>query len=173
MQIEPPPEYDDVNEAAVEEWKQDTTTRERIRSVVQRIHEPTSVASIAECARASEPVVRDTLADLAEMGLVETQETGQGTLYKRNDQMYIYRQVIELQNQYDENELVAQLQDLKDTVNTFRDKYGVESPTELSQELEPDNTAGWDDHTAWQTAQKNLYLAKAALSFYDAQRVVV
>ncbi|MEF8786199.1 MAG: ArsR family transcriptional regulator [Haloarculaceae archaeon] len=173
MSAEPPPEYDDVNEAVVEEWKQDTTTRERIRSVVQRIHEPTSAAAIAERARASEPVVRDTLADLAEVGLVETQETGQGALYKRSDQMYIYRQVIELQNQYDETALVAQLQDLKDTVNALRDKYGVESPTELAQELEPDDTEGWDDHTTWQTAQKNLYLAKAALSFYDAQRVIV
>ncbi|WP_340097942.1 winged helix-turn-helix domain-containing protein [Salinibaculum salinum] len=173
MEAEPPPEYDDVNEAVVEEWKQDTTTRERIRTVVQRIHEPTSAVAIAERARASEPVVRDTLADLADIGLVETQETGRGMLYKRNDQMYIYRQVVELQNQYDEADLVAQLQDLKDTVNTLRDKYDVESPTELAQELEPDDTEGWDDHTTWQTAQKNLYLAKAALSFYDAQRVVV
>ncbi len=173
MQTEPPPEYDDVNEAVVEEWKQDTTTRERIRSVIQRIHEPTSAAAIAERARASEPVVRDTLADLADIGLVETQEMGQGTLYKRNDQMYIYRQVVELQNQYDETDLVAQLQGLKDTVNTFRNTYDVESPTELAQELEPDDTEGWDDHTTWQTAQKNLYLAKAALSFYDAQQVVV
>lgn len=173
MGTEPPPEYDDVNEAVVEEWKQDTTTRERIRSVIQRTHEPTSAAAIAERARASEPVVRDTLADLADIGLVETHESGHGTLYKRNDQMYIYRQVIELQNQYDETALVTQLQDLKDTVNAFRDKYGVESPTELAKELEPDNTEGWEDHTTWQTAQKNLYLAKAALSFYDAQRVVV
>lgn len=173
MQIEPPSEYDDVNEAVVEEWKQDTTTRERIRSVVQRIREPTAASDIAERARASEPVVRDTLADLAEIGLVETQETGQGTLYKRNDQMYIYRQVLELQNEYDEDELVAQLQTLKDTVSTFRDEYSVESPTELAQKLDPDDTTGWDDHTTWQTAQKNLYLAKAALSFYDAQRVVV
>ena len=173
MKIEPPPEYEDVNEAVVEDWKQNTTTRERIRAVIERVREPTSASAIAERARASEPVVRDTLADLAEMGLVETQETGQGTLYKRNDQMYIYRQVIELQNQYDEEELVAQLQELKNTVNTLRAKYDVESPTGLAQELEPDDTAGWNDHTTWQTAQKNLYLAKAALSFYDAQRVVV
>jgi predicted ArsR family transcriptional regulator len=173
MDVDPPPEYDDVNEAVVEEWKQDTTTRERIRSVVQRIYEPTSAAAIAERARASEPAVRDTLTDLEEIGLVETQETGHGTLYKRNEQMYIFRQVVDLQNEYDETDLVAQLQDLKQTVNTFRDEYAVESPTELAQQLEPDDTEGWDDHTAWQTAQQNLYLVKAALSFYDAQRVVV
>ena len=135
MEIETPPEYDDVNEAAVEEWKQETTTRERVRSVVQRIREPTPASTIAARAYASEPVVRDTLADLVEIGLVETLETGQGTLYKRNDQMYIYRQVVNLQESYDEEELVTKLQDLKETINSLREKYGVESPMELAQEL--------------------------------------
>lgn len=172
MKIEPPAEYDDVNEAAIAEWKQETTTRERIRSVIQRIREPTPASAIAERARASEPVVRDALAELADLGLVETLDAGQGALYKRNDQMHIYRQVIDLQETYDEDELVAKLQDLKETVNTFREKYAVESPTELAQELEPDDAEGWEDHTTWQTAQKNLYLAKAAISFYDAERVV-
>jgi len=173
MQIEPPEEYDNVNEEVVEEWVEETTTRERIRSVIQRTHEPTPASVVAERARASEPVVRDTLADLVDMGLVQSQETGQGRLYKRNDQMYIYQQVVEIQNQYTESELVAQLQSLKETVNSFRAEYTVESPTELAQELDPTDSEGWDDHTMWQTTQKNLYLVKAALSFYDAQRVVV
>lgn len=172
MDVEPPPEYEDVNEAAVAEWKRETTTRERIRSVVQRVRDPTPASRIADRARASEPVVRDTLADLVDLGLVETRETGQGTLYKRNDRMYIYRQVSELHETYDEDELVAELQDLKETVNTLRDKYGVESPAELAQELDPGDAEGWEDHSVWQTARKNLYLAKAAISFYDARRVV-
>lgn len=172
MKIETPPEYENLNEAVVDEWKQETTTRERVRSVVQRIQEPTPASTIADQARASEPVVRDTLADLVDIGLVETLETGQGTLYKRNDQMYIYKQVVELQEAYDEDELVTKLQDLKETVNSLRSKYNVESPTELAQELDPDDTDGWEDHTTWQTAQKNLYLAKAAISFSDARKVI-
>lgn len=172
MEIEAPPPYDDVNEAAVEEWKQGTTTRERIRSVVTRIQEPTPASEIAGRARASEPVTRDALADLADLGLVEMRSTSQGTLYRRNDQMYIYRQVLELQDSYDEDELVSELQDLKETVNSFRERYGVESPAELAQQLGPDDAAGWEDHMVWQTAQKNLYLAKAAISFSDARKIV-
>jgi Fe2+ or Zn2+ uptake regulation protein len=172
MEIETPPEYDNVNEAAVEEWKQETTTRERVRSVVQRLQEPTPVSTIADRAHASEPVVRDTLGDLVDIGLVETLETGQGTLYKRNDQMYIYRQVVDLQEAYDEEELVTKLQELKETINSLRNKYGVESPMQLAQELEPDDTDGWEAHTTWQTAQKNLYLAKAAISFSDARKAI-
>lgn len=172
MEIETPPKYDNVNEAAVEEWKQETTTRERVRSVVQRIQEPTPASTIADRAHASEPVVRDTLADLVEIGLVETLETRQGTLYKRNDQMYIYRQVVDLQESYDEEELVTKLQDLKETINSLREKYGAESPMELAQELDPGDTEGWEDHTTWQTAQKNLYLAKAAISFSDARKAI-
>ena len=172
MEIDTPPEYDNVNQAAVEEWKRETTTRERIRSVVQRTQEPTAVSKIADRAHASEPVVRDTLGDLVDIGLVEMIETGQGTLYKRNDQMYIYRQVVDLQETYDEDELVTKLQDLKETVNSFRKRYNVESPMELAQQLDPDDTDGWEDHTTWQTAQKNLYLAKAAISFSDARKAL-
>ena len=173
MTIDPPPAYDDVNAAAVEAWKNDTTARERIRAVVQRIQEPTGAADIAAQARASEPVVRDTLAELADLGVVETIDTGRGTQYKRHDQMHIYRQIIRLQQEYDEPDLLAELQALKTTVNEFREAYGVESPTELAGELDPDDTDGWDDHTAWQTAERNLYLTKAALSFRDATKAVV
>lgn len=173
MAIDAPPPYEDVNEAAIEEWKQETTTRERIRAVAQRVQDPTPVSAIADRARASEPVVRDTLADLADLGVVESLETGQGTLYKRNDQLYIYTQVVALQDTYDEDELVAELQNLKERVNTLRNKHGVESPAELATELPPDDAAGWEDHTVWQTAQKNLYLAKAAISFYDASKALV
>ena len=173
MSIDPPPEYDDVNAAAVAAWKSDTTARERVRAVVQRIREPTGAADIAARARASEPVVRDTLAELADLGVVETVDTGRGTRYKRHDQLHIYRQIIKLQGEYDESELRSELRALKTTVNEFREAHGVESPTELAGKLDPNDTDGWDDHTTWQTAERNLYLAKAALSFQDATKVVV
>lgn len=166
-------EYENVNEAVVADWKSETTTRERIKAVITRTTEPTSVAAIAEKARASQPVVRDELNELAEIGLVETIDSGQGALYKRNDQMYIYQQVLKLQEEYEEEELVEKLQELKQTVSDIRAKHGVESPAELAQQLDPDDHDGWEDHTTWQTAQKNLYLAKAAISFHDASKVVV
>lgn len=172
MDIESPPPYEDVNEAAVSDWKQSTTTRERIRAVIQRVQEPTPASAIADRARASKPVVRDTLADLADLGVVETLETGQGTLYKRNDQMYLYREIVELTETYEQDELVANLQEIKETVNRLRAKHDAESPAELAQTLDPDDSAGWEDHTKWQTAQKNLYLVKAAISFTDASKAL-
>jgi DNA-binding transcriptional ArsR family regulator len=141
--------------------------------VITRTTEPQPASEIAERAKASEPVVRDELTELTEIGLVEKTESGQGALYKRNDQMYIYQQVVQLREEYDEAELVEQLQTLKQTVSDIRSKHGVESPAELAQELDPGDTDGWGDHTTWQTAQKNLYLTKAAISFSDAEKVVV
>ena len=164
--------YTDVNEAAVDDWKSETTTRERIKAVITRTTEPTPASEIADRARASTPVVRDELAELAKIGLVEKIDTSQGALYERSDQMYIYQQVLDLHEEYSEDELVETLQELKQTVNEIRTTYGVESPAELAQELDPDDQDGWDDHTTWQTAQKNLYLAKAAISFSDARKVI-
>ncbi|MFD1588223.1 ArsR family transcriptional regulator [Halorientalis brevis] len=173
MKSDPIEEYDDVNEAAVADWKSETTTRERIKAVITRTTEPTPASEIAEQARASKPVVRDELTELTEIGLVEKIEGGQGALYKRNDQMYIYQQVLKLHDEYSEDELIETLQELKQTVSEIRTTYGVESPAELAQQLDPDDHEGWDDHTTWQTAQKNLYLTKAAISFHDARKVVV
>lgn len=172
MNPDPIEEYDDVNEAAIADWKRETTTRERIKLVITRTTEPTPASKIAEKARASKPVVRDELNELIELGLVEKIDGGQGALYKRNDQMYIYQQVVKLHEEYSEDELVETLQELKQTVQDIRTRHGVESPAELAQRLDPDDTDGWEDHTTWQTAQKNLYLAKAAISFYDARKVV-
>jgi predicted transcriptional regulator len=172
MERDPIEEYDDVNEAAIADWKSETTARERIKAVIERTVEPTPVSEIAEKANASPPVVRDELNDLTEIGLVERIDGAQGALYTRNDQMYIYQQVLKLQKEYDEEELVDQLQELKQTVSEIRAKYGVESPAELAQQLEPGDNEGWEDHTTWQTAQKNLYLAKAAISFNDAKEMV-
>lgn len=173
MNFDPTEEYDDVNEAAVADWKSETTTRERIKAVVKRTTEPTPASEIAERANASPPVTRDELGELAEIGLVEKIDGAQGALYKRDDQMYIYQQVLKLHDEYSQEELVETLQDLKQTVNEIRTKYDVESPAELAQQLDPDDHEGWENHTTWQTAQKNLYLAKAAISFYDARNVVV
>lgn len=173
MNFDPLEEYDDVNDAAASDWKNETTTRERIKAVITRTTEPTPASEIAEHARASEPVVRDELTELADLGLVEKIESGQGALYKRNDQMYIYQEVLKLHDEYSEDELIETLQELKRTVTEIRTRYGVESPAELAQQLDPDDHEGWDDHTTWQTAQKNLYLAKAAISFHDARKVVV
>lgn len=173
MSFDPTDEYDDVNEASISDWKSETTTRERIKTVVKRTTEPTPASEIAEKARASSPVTRDELNELSEIGLVEKIDAGQGALYKRDDQMYIYQQVLKLHDEYSQEELVASLQDLKGTVNEIRTKHGVESPAELAQQLDPDDHEGWDDHTTWQTAQKNLYLAKAAISFNDACKEVV
>lgn len=170
---DPTEEYDDVNEAAVTDWKEETTARERIKAVITRTTEPTPASEIAEQARASQPVVRDELTELTEIGLVAKIDGGQGALYKRNDQMYIYQEVLKLQDEYTEDELVETLQDLKQTVNEIRTKHDVESPAELAGQLDPGDHEGWDDHRTWETAQKNLYLAKAAISFYDARSVVV
>jgi DNA-binding IscR family transcriptional regulator len=172
MRFDPTEGYDNVNEAAVADWKEETTTRERIKAVIKRTTEPTPASEIAERARASPPVTRDELNELTEIGLVETIDGGQGALYKRNDQMYIYQQVLELHEEYSQDELVETLQELKQTVSEIRAKYDVESPAELAQQLDPDDHEGWENHTTWQTAQKNLYPAKAAISFYDARKVV-
>ncbi|MDB2276768.1 ArsR family transcriptional regulator, partial [Halorubrum ezzemoulense] len=55
----------DVNEAAIEEWKADTTTFDRIRHVSDVTTEPQAASTIAERAQVSEPTARKYLSILA------------------------------------------------------------------------------------------------------------
>ena len=62
----------DVNEAVVEEWKDETTAFERIVSVIDVTTEPAFASEIAERAVVSEPTVRKHLQSLASVGRVDT-----------------------------------------------------------------------------------------------------
>ena len=58
---------------------------------------------------------------------------------------------------------------MKAEIRRYEDRYNVVSPEELAQQLDADETDGWDDLTAWQTTRQNLAVAQAALA-YDVAR---
>jgi len=47
-------------------------------------------------------------------------------------------------------------------------RYDVVSPEELPQQLDANETAGWDDLTAWRTTPQNFAVAQAALAYDEA-----
>jgi hypothetical protein len=57
---------------------------------------------------------------------------------------------------------------MKAEVRRYEDRYDVVSPEELAQQLDADETDGWDDLTAWRTTRQSLAVAQAALAYDEA-----
>jgi DNA-binding transcriptional regulator LsrR (DeoR family) len=156
----------DVNEAAIEEWKADTTTFDRVRHVSDVTTEPQSASTIAERAHVSEPTARKYLSILAETGRVKIINTESGTRYMRAPQMLAMKRIAAIHREHTKSEVRDTIRDLKTELNNFREQYDVADVDELTLELEPGDD-GWRDITRWQQIEQNLEIAQAALSLYD------
>jgi hypothetical protein len=71
----------------------------------------------------------------------------------------------------DREEPASAIQDLKGEIQTFREEYAVESPSELAIELES-GADGWDEVGRWRATERNLAITQAALQVEEAHRAV-
>lgn len=160
--------WDDINEQAKSEWKDDTTPFERVYEIVEQTHDGQSAAEIADRALVSEPTARRHCKTLVNTGFAETERDGQTTLYKRDSDRILMSRIRELRDEADRTELLDGIKQMKSEIRRYEDRYGVVSPEELAQKLDADETEGWDDLTAWRTTRQNLAVAQAALAYDEA-----
>jgi predicted ArsR family transcriptional regulator len=161
----------DVNERVTEEWKANTSPGERVRSVMKRTYDPQPVATIAERALTSETTARKHLDVLAEDGFVEavSPPDERGTWYKRAPRSVVLERAQQILDSVDVETLSARVTELRETVREFEERTGAESPRAAAiADAELDAAA----MTEWQTARRNLKLARAALALADATEAV-
>jgi hypothetical protein len=99
----------DVNERVTEEWKAETTPGERVRTVMKRMYDPQSVATIAERALTLETTARKHLGILAEDGFVEavSPPAERRTWYKRAPGSVVLEHAQQILNSVDVDTLAA------------------------------------------------------------------
>lgn len=156
----------DVNEAVLKEWKEETTVFERIMSVVDVTVEPAFAAEIAKRAAVSEPTARRHLKSLADVGRITTIPAEQGTKYRRSPSTLAMQRISGLHQQYSKVELQRGIEELREKLQTLREKHGVNDPDDLATTLET-GSDHWTDVSRWRSLEENLDIAKAALSLYD------
>lgn len=156
----------DVTEAAIEDWKAETTAFDRVTTVVDTTTEPKFAREIAERAAVAEPTARRHLKSLAEAGRVATIPADGGTKYKRSPSMLAMRRIAGLHAHYSKQELQAAIADLREELAALREKHGVADADDLATELESGDDA-WTDVTRLRELAENLDVAKAALHLYD------
>jgi predicted ArsR family transcriptional regulator len=157
----------DVNERVTEDWKADTSPGERVRFVMKRTYDPQAVATIAERALTTETTARKYLDVLTEDGFVEavSPPDERGTWYKRSPRSVVLERAQQILDSVDLDTLSARVTELRETVREFKEETGAESPrTAAIADAELDAAT----MTEWQTARRNLKLARAALALADA-----
>lgn len=160
----------DINERAKAQWREETTSRDRLKEVIEETTVYSSVSTIASKALVSEPTTRKYLNEFVESGLAVSMQNGRTTEYKRDEGRVITQRIEELRTTHTHAELLEGIREMNGDIRDFRRKYDVDSVEDLATILEPDDD-GWADLNEWRSTRKNLALAKAALQVDEAHRV--
>lgn len=159
-------DFEDIDDFAAAEWKNETTADERIRTVINRTTIPKSASDIADTALVSETKARATLNKLAEEGIVRSQQTDSGKLYGRNPEWHLLKQINQLAGS---ETLVDQIQRVKQELAEYKAKYDATDPEELlisDKELTQNEL---DDISHWRTAERELSHLRAAYRLKEAK----
>lgn len=156
----------DVNEAAVAEWKANTSTFDRVSQIASVTTEPQTASRIAERARVSPPTARKHLSSLVDVGRVKALDSDSGTTYLRSPQTLAMRRISAIHGQHTKDEIVDTIEDLKEQIADLRAEFGVDDVDELALSLEP-GEEGWQHLARWRQIVENLDIAQAALALYD------
>lgn len=151
----------------VEEWVAETTPFERVREILLSTTTPQYAREIAERARVSEPTARKHLKLLADAGIAEIAETGQGHRYKRSRQVVAMQRISDLHAELSREALTEGIKDLRQRIQTYQSGYNATDPDDLALRLESGDAEEWAIVSEWRGLTDSLNLAQAALALYD------
>lgn len=154
-------------------WKEQTKGVERIITVTLTLDEPQTAGWIAEEAHLSESAARDHLDMLTELGVVSATTAHNVTKYSPDSAYLRFREVAQLVEMHDRDELMDFVADRKEEVEDLQAEYGVESPDDLRQEVVREDL-GADEireykkvASEWESILHELSIADEALERYD------
>jgi len=164
-----PPDGEDVNDHVVDEWVEETTPFERVRSVMKRTYEPESAPTIAERARTTPTTARTHLRQLAESGFVdELPASGGTTVYERSSESLVLEQAHDILDTVDTERLIDRIGKMREEIRAYREKFDADSPEDAAIRRDADS----ETLREWQTTRRNLDVAKAALALSQAEETV-
>jgi len=163
----------DINKEVKEDWVEDTDSFDRVQTVLRQTTTPKSASEVAENAEVSTKTAKKHLDRLVELGVGEEISTGGTSRYMRSRDWYVRREISRLRRDHTKQEIREGIERMLDEIEGYRTKYGVDTPEDLLVELEPgDSRQEWLDLSDWETTERNLAIAKAAVRFEEASDLV-
>ena len=161
-QDEGPPEFDAWEEPEALITAQ--PIRERMLDVVYQLREPTSVAAIADRVDCDTETARDYLEWFAEARIVR-EHSGRPVRYESNRSYLRWRRVERIRTQYNDEEIVTELETVFEELEDYREQFGVSDPSEVSllEAADADEVKEtWETLSEWKTVKKRAELLDAA-----------
>ena len=157
---------DDALTKEQEVWTETTNTRSRIRTVVLGLHEPATVATIAERAQCSANAARTHLEEFVTLGIIRKHEQSTGTRYARNEAYVHWRRANELAVSHSVEELLDELAGLETTYDQFQEQFNASAPPDV--DLPPEAThaeieAQLETLSEWATVREEIDRHKEAI----------
>lgn len=142
-------------------------TYDRIYTTVLQLNEPTPVAEIADRSDCSPDAARKYLQRFEDIGIVY-QVSEDPRQYVVDRDYLRWRRANRLSKEYREPELVQRLQDVTDEIQSYRERYDAQSPSEITiSEVadRSDRTVAdvWKEVSAWETAERRRNILEDAL----------
>ena len=157
----------------IERWKQESKGIERVIDVVLTLGEPQTAGWIAGEAHVSEQTAREHLQMFADLGVVSATTVSGVTKYQPDPAWLRYQELAQLTERYDRDELLDQVEQLKERIEAAESQFDVDSPDDLRAKAAADDTTVdevKEYRTAaseWESALHDLEIRQQALERYD------
>jgi predicted ArsR family transcriptional regulator len=170
----PSERYVDVNNAAKEEWKEESDGFDRVRDVLLTTSELTTAAQISDQALVSEPTARKHLDRLVELGPAMVYKDTQGYKYTRDDAYHDFQRLAELAKDYSLKDLKEKAEDIEEELEHFSSEYQKERPHRVEPPPEDDFEPG-EDHfeemDRWKALLENYYQIQSLIDYKRSQSI--
>ena len=165
-----PPTFENVNERAREDWTDDTTPFDRVRSVMHTAYEPMTAAAVADQSLTSEQTARKHLRSLVEHGYVTETATpdSKATLYRRAADSLALEQARRIRDETDVDTLSTRVVEMREQLREYGERFGANSPdaaVRAHADIDPETLL------EWRTTRRNLAFAEVALALSGVEDV--
>jgi hypothetical protein len=149
-----------------------TAKVERIREVAMTVREPKNAGEIAATAGVARNTAEKYLTQLVEADKLTTIQRGRETCYYPDPVTQYFDQIRDLVNNYQKDELTAELGAIRDDIDEWKDEYDVGSTDELRTTVGDDIPVSErrqrrHDAEDWEYYKHQATLIKQAIQLYD------
>lgn len=156
-----------------EAWTETTSGRERVRTVVETLEDPATVAEIAERADVAWATADSELDRLVAENRVRERDVDGATKYAPNPVRQFLGQILELIDDHDRDELEARLVDYQSRLESLREEHGANTSTAFRERLADDDRSAAEMReirnvaATWEALETERRLVEHALRLYD------
>lgn len=155
------------------DWKDDLSSRERVRRIVETVTDPVSTNWVKDQADVGWQTAKDELEHLADVGDLRRVTQDGNVRYVPDFTRRYTERIRELALSFSREELQEELVQAKAEIESFQSEYGVESRSELEASLADDAVSAAEARERqqalreWATVADELQLLEHALRLYD------